>query len=107
VLPGAREQAVADAGTFFRADLPGMQAWRFGPEEARRIGQPVLGVLGADSDAVSPIFGQGHELLRTLVPQTEPFVLPAATHAMQVMNPRGLAAALAAFIARHPLPDAA
>ena len=80
-----------------------MQAWRFGPEEARRIAQPVLGVLGADSDAVTPLFGEGHALLRTLVPQTEPFVLPAATHGLQIMNPRGMAEGLAAFFARHPL----
>jgi 3-oxoadipate enol-lactonase len=108
-LPGGVEQAVADAGTFFRIDLPGMQAWRFEPEEARRIGQPVLGVLGADSDAVmvSPLFGEGHALLRSLVPQTEPFVLPGATHALQVMNPRGMATGLASFFARHPLAAAA
>ncbi len=107
VLPGALEQAVADADTFFLTDLPGMQAWRFGSEEARRIPQPVLGVLGADSDTVTPLFGQGHALLRNLVPQTEPFVLPGATHALQVMNPRGMAEGLAAFFARHPLATAA
>jgi pimeloyl-ACP methyl ester carboxylesterase len=108
-LPGGVEQAIADAATFYRSDLPGMGAWAFGPEEARRITQPVLGVLGSDSDAVmvSPLFGEGHALLRALVPQTEPFVLPAATHALQVMNPHGMAAGLAAFFARHPLVAAA
>jgi len=30
-------------------------------------------------------------------------VLPAATHGLQVMNPRGMAEGLAAFFARHPL----
>jgi pimeloyl-ACP methyl ester carboxylesterase len=106
-LPGGVEQAVADAGTFFRSDLPGMQEWQFGPEEARRIGQPVLGVLGADSDAVSPLFGEMDALLRNLLPQTEPFVLPAATHGLQFMNPRGMAEVLAAFFERHPLPTPA
>ena len=59
-VPDGVEQAVADAGTFFQTDLPGIQEWRFGPEEARRVTQPVLGVLGADSDAVmvSPLFGE-------------------------------------------------
>lgn len=104
-VPDGIEQAVADAGTFFRADLPGIQAWRFGPEEARRVTQPVLGVLGADSDAVmvSPLFGEADALLRELLPQTEPFGLPDATHALQVINPRGTAAGLAAFFARHPM----
>ncbi len=104
-VPDGVEQAVADAGTFFRTDLPGIQAWRFGPEAARRVTQPVLGVLGADSDAVmiSPLFGEADALLRELLPQTEPFGLPDATHALQVMNPRGMAAGLAAFFARHPM----
>jgi pimeloyl-ACP methyl ester carboxylesterase len=104
-VPDGVEQAVADAGTFFRTDLPGLQAWQFGPEEARRITQPVLGVLGADSDAVmvSPLFGEADTLLRELLPQTEPFGLPDATHALQVMNPRGMAEGLAAFFARHSM----
>ena len=104
-LPGAIELAVVDCDTFFQTDLPGLQAWQFGPEEARQITQPVLGVLGADSDAVmgTPLFGEGHALLRALLPQTEPFVLPAATHGLEVMNPRGMAEGLAAFFARHPL----
>lgn len=107
VLPGALEQAVVDAVTFFGTDLPGMQAWQFRPEEARRIAQPVLGVLGADSHAVTLLFDEGHALLCDLMPQTEPFVLPAATHALQTMNPRGMAAGLTAFFARHPLAAAA
>jgi pimeloyl-ACP methyl ester carboxylesterase len=105
MVPGGVEQAVADAATSFRSDLPGMAEWRFGPEEARRVTQPVLAVLGADSDAVmvSPVFGEAHALVRELLPQAEPFVLPAATHALQYMNPRGMAEGLAAFFACHPL----
>jgi hypothetical protein len=36
----------------------------------------VLGVLGADSDAVTPVFGEGHALLRGWWPQAEPFNNP-------------------------------
>ena len=36
-LPGAFEQAVADADTFFGQELPAVQAWEFGPEEAARV----------------------------------------------------------------------
>ena len=38
------------------------------------------------------------------VPNVEPFVLPGATHLLQVQNPRAMAEGLAAFFARHPLP---
>ena len=59
-LPGAAAQAVADAETWFERELPGQLAWRFGEAEARRITQPVLSVLGADSDALWSRFGETH-----------------------------------------------
>ena len=102
--PGAFDQAMADADTFFRIEMPALQQWSFTPEEARRIVQPVLAVLGADSEAVWPGFGEGHRLLREWLPDAEAFVLPNATHLLQMQNPRGLAEALAGFFSRHPLP---
>jgi pimeloyl-ACP methyl ester carboxylesterase len=44
-----------------------------------------------------------HELLLSWLPNAESFVLPDATHLMQVENPHGMAAGLAAFFARHPI----
>jgi hypothetical protein len=38
------------------------------------------------------------------MPQTEPFVLEGSTHALQMMNPVGMAEGLARFFARHPIP---
>ena len=55
-LPGAFEQAVADAGTFFGQELPAVMAWSLGPEEAARIVQPTLVVRGADS---LPVYRDG------------------------------------------------
>jgi pimeloyl-ACP methyl ester carboxylesterase len=104
VVPGGYQQAVDDADTFFAQELPALQEWRFTREEARRITQPVLAVLGADSSAVWPGFGEGYELVREWFPQAEGFTLPGATHALQMQNPGPLAEALAAFLARHPLP---
>ena len=104
VLPGGFAQAVADAGTAFEAELPGSRDWRFGEAEVRRIAQPALAVLGAASDALWPRFGETHRLLLSWLPNAEGFVLPGATHALQLQNPRGMAEALAAFFARHPLP---
>jgi pimeloyl-ACP methyl ester carboxylesterase len=107
VLPGAVAQAVADAGTWFERELPGQLAWRFGEAEARRLTQPALSVLGGESDALWSRFGETHRLLLAWLPRAEGFVLPGTTHLMQLQDPRGLAAALAAFWARHPLPAGA
>jgi pimeloyl-ACP methyl ester carboxylesterase len=102
-LPGAFDQHVADADTFFGQELPALQQWSFTREDARRIAQPVLAVIGARSQALDPIWGERQELLLSWLPNVEPFVLPAATHLLQVQHPRGMAEGLAAFFARHPL----
>ena len=102
-LPGAFEQHVADADTFFGRELPALQQWSFTREDARRIAQPVLAVIGAKSQELDPIWGERQELLLSWLPNDEPFVLANATHLLQVQNPRGMAAGLAAFFARHPL----
>lgn len=104
VLPGAFEQAVADAGTWFETEAPALRNWSFGETELRRITQPVLAILGGESDALWPRFGETHRLLLTSLPHAEGFVLPGATHFMLAENPRGIAEALAAFYARHSLP---
>jgi len=44
-------------------------------------------------------------LLQAWLPQAEAFVLSGATHGLQYMNPTGMAEALAAFLARHPMPS--
>jgi pimeloyl-ACP methyl ester carboxylesterase len=98
VLPNAFDQAIADADTFFGQELPAVQQWSFTQEDAQRITQPVLAVLGAKSN---PIFHERRELLLTWLPNVESFVLPEATHLLQVQNPGGMAEALAAFFARH------
>jgi pimeloyl-ACP methyl ester carboxylesterase len=107
VLPGAFEQAVADAATCFSADLPVVIESRFGEADARRIGQPALVVLGEKSAELGPRFVETHRLLLAWLPNAEGFVLPGATHFLQVENPRDMAEALADFYARHPLEDAA
>ena len=86
--------------------MPALQEWSFTLEAAGRITQPVLAVVGADSDAVWPGFGEGQRVLRELLPQAEPLVVPGATHALQIQNPRGVAEGLAAFFERHPLQSA-
>ena len=78
--------------------------WRFTREDARRITQPVLGVLGAESAKIWPGWPEVQARVQEWLPQTEPFVLAGANHALEEMDPRGVAEAMAPFLARHPMP---
>jgi 3-oxoadipate enol-lactonase len=107
VIPGGYAQAVGDADTFLGAELPALGAWRFTREDARRIGQPVLAVLASESARDWAGWPEVQARLLEWLPQAEPFVLPGANHALEYMNPRGAAEALAAFCTRHPIPSPA
>ena len=102
VLPGAFEQSVADAATSFESDLPAALGSEFGQEEARRIAQPVLVVLGEESVALHPRFGEVYRLLLEWMPSAEGFIVPGATHFLHVQSPHVVAEALVEFLARHP-----
>ena len=99
-LPGGVAQAVADADAFFAQELPALQQWSFTEDDARRIEQPVLAVLGAKT---APTFRERVELLASWLPSAETFELPGATHLLHLENPSGLARAMASFYARHPV----
>ena len=98
--PGALELAVTDLDTFFQVELPALQQWRVTAEDARRIHQPVLSVVGTMTD---PVFRESHALVKQWIPQAEELVVPQATHALQFMNPSAVADGLARFLARHKL----
>lgn len=97
-LPGAFDQAVADADAFFMQELPALQRWSFTQEDAGRITQPVLAVLGENS---APTFSERRELLLSWLPNVEPFDLPDATHLLHVQKPRAMAAGLTDFFERQ------
>ncbi len=103
-IPGAFDQAVADADTFFAQEQTAVMQWSFGREQAGRIVQPALAVLGENS---APVFRERRELLLDWLPNVESFELPGANHLLHVQNPGALAEALAGFFSRHPLPSAA
>ncbi len=105
VLPGAFAQATADADTFFRIELPALEQWSFTQADAGRITQPVLTVLGGDSHTLWPGWREVHQLVQAWLPQAEGFVLEGTTHGLQIIDPKGMAAGLADFFARHPLPS--
>jgi pimeloyl-ACP methyl ester carboxylesterase len=97
-LPGAFDQAVKDARTLFEIEMPALQEWAFGADEAARIDKPVLSVLGAES---LPVFGEGRGLLQSWFPRVEVYDLPGASHFLQMENSAALAGALGDFFARH------
>jgi pimeloyl-ACP methyl ester carboxylesterase len=103
VLPAAFGEAVTSADTFFGQELPAVRQWSFRREDARRITQPVLAVVGEKSKEQSPIWNARQEMLLTWLPNAEGFTLPGATHLLYLENPRGMAERLAAFFARHSL----
>jgi pimeloyl-ACP methyl ester carboxylesterase len=99
-LPGLIDRCVADADAFFAQELPALQRWSFMPEDASAIVQPALVVVG---ERTEPSFPERSELLRSWLPNGESFELPGATHLLHLQNAEGMAEALAAFYARHPL----
>ena len=103
LIPGAYAQVVADADTLFASDLPAGGEWQFTQEDAKRITQPVLAVTGSESGKDWAGWPEVQARVQAWLPQAEPFVLAGANHALEEMDPRGIATALAAFFARHPM----
>jgi pimeloyl-ACP methyl ester carboxylesterase len=99
-LPGAIDQANADARTSFEADIQGLVSWRFAEEEAGQVRRPVLSILGGDSNALWLRFGEVHEWLLKWLPNAEGQVVPGTTHLLQIEKPAETAAAIAAFLSR-------
>ena len=100
VVPGAFDEALVEADLFFQAEMPAVQQWSFGPAEAQRITQPVLNLLGADSE---PRFVEGSELMQSWFPDAERLSVPDAGHLLMVQNATAVAQGLEDFIARHPI----
>jgi pimeloyl-ACP methyl ester carboxylesterase len=103
-LPGAFQQAVADARTVFEGELPGLGRWSFGEAEAQTIERPTLTILGGDSDAIGRRFGDAHRWLLATFPNAEEVVLPGMTHLPQMQDPAATANAISGFWARHRMP---
>jgi pimeloyl-ACP methyl ester carboxylesterase len=97
---GEFDQAVRDAGTFLQVEMPAAYAWSFGPDDARRIEQPVLSILGVQSPERAQ---KVHQILKQWVPQTEEVYLENAEHALPLMDPPGIAKTLAEWLAKHPM----
>lgn len=100
-LPGTLDKAAADSDAFFTGELPAVGGWSFAQTDAARISQPVLSIMGAEtqSSVGLPVYVEIHERCLAWFQNAKPFVLPKAAHLLQVENPRGMAEGLAAFLA--------
>jgi pimeloyl-ACP methyl ester carboxylesterase len=97
---GEFETAVKDADTFLQVEMPAAYRWEFTPQQAAEIKAPVLSILGANS----PIRAQKvQEFLVSWISHTEKLVLPNAEHALPLMDPPGIAAALAGWFSKYPM----
>ena len=94
-LPGAFEQAVADADAFFAQELPALQEWPFTEADARRVTCSVLAVRGEKS---VPTFRPRLELLVSWLPQAESFELPGGSHLLHLENAPAVAEGMSSFL---------
>ena len=100
VIPGAFDQALAEADLFFQAEMPAVQRWSFGPGDAERVKQPVLNVIGAQSAST---VRRRRRTRAVLVPDAQRLKIPSAGHLLMVQNPSAVALGLEDHIARHPI----
>ena len=99
-VPGALAQTIGDADTFFGVELPALAGWKFGAEDAAAIHQPILSVIGSETE---PLWIDVAELLRGWFSQLEELTVAGVGHLLQMQNPEPVALGLAAFFARHPI----
>jgi pimeloyl-ACP methyl ester carboxylesterase len=103
-VPRGFGEGLAEADLFFQAELPAVGQWRFGPDEAARVTQPVLNVYGTES---APRFAEATELVQSWFPHAERLAVPDVGHLLMVADPDTVADGLRAFVARHPVDRAA
>jgi pimeloyl-ACP methyl ester carboxylesterase len=99
-IPGAVEQAISDADTFFGIELPALTEWEFGAEQAAAIHQPVLSILGSETQ---PVWVEVAEFLRSALPQADECTIDGVGHLLQIQRPEPVARAMAEFLDRYPI----
>ncbi len=102
ILPGAMEQAVKDADTFFQVELPAMQSWTFAMKQSRNIKQPILFMVGGES-FFAPFADQIREITARWFLEAQGAMIPQATHAFPMTKPGEVARNLSEFFRHHPL----
>lgn len=99
-IPGGVAQALKDVDNFFGSYLPALSAWQFGPDQAAALSQPVLSVLGTDTEQ---LFVDSRDLLHSWFPQVEDCTIQGVAHLLHLQRPEPVAQGVAEFLARHPI----
>jgi 3-oxoadipate enol-lactonase len=99
-VPGMIAQSIRDADTFFGVELPGLSQWAFDARKAATIAQPVLSVLGSDTEA---LWVEVDDLLRSSIPNIESCKVEGVGHLLHLQRPEPVARGIAAFLDRHPI----
>jgi pimeloyl-ACP methyl ester carboxylesterase len=94
-VPGGPAQVERDVDTVFQSEAPAMTKWGFDAAQAARITQPIVYVTGGGAH------GGSLKQLRVWIPKIEDVVVPGVTHAMLMQDPKAVADAIAAFLAKH------
>jgi pimeloyl-ACP methyl ester carboxylesterase len=100
LLPGAVDQAIKDADTFFGIELPALTEWSFGTAEAAAINHPVLSVLGAQTQ---PLWVDVADFLRSSLPHVEDCTIDGVGHLLHIQRPEPVARRMAEFLARNSI----
>jgi pimeloyl-ACP methyl ester carboxylesterase len=98
--PGAVAGAVEDADTFFGVELPALIEWKFGPQQATAIAQPVLSVLGSRTET---LWVEVAEFLRSSVPHVEELTVEGVGHLLHIQRPEPVARGMAEFLGRNAM----
>jgi pimeloyl-ACP methyl ester carboxylesterase len=96
-IPGSVTQAIKDADTFFGIELPALTEWVFGPEQAAAINQPVLSVLGSETQ---PLWVEVAALLRASLQDVEECIIDGVGHLLHIQRPEPVARRIAEFLKR-------
>jgi pimeloyl-ACP methyl ester carboxylesterase len=99
-VPGAVAQAVEDADTFFGVELPALTEWEFGPAHAAAIGQPVLSVLGSETER---LWVEVAEFLRASLRQVEELKVDGLGHLLHIQRSEPVARGMAEFLERNAI----
>ena len=100
-MPGSVTQAIKDADTFFGIELPALTQWGFSPEQAAAINQPVLSVLGAQTQ---PLGWRSPRSSRCVAPSRRGAAsIDDVGHLLHIQRPEPVAQGIAEFLERNSM----
>ena len=99
-IPGALAQAIRDVDTFFGVELPALNEWTFGAEEAARLNRPVLSVVGRETQ---PVWVETAEFLRSSLPHVQESRIKGVGHLLHIQRSEPVAHAMAKFLTKNSI----